>query len=112
MSRPVAVVGYCFDVVVYVGVKMLSTLAVINATRYNMPHVWNYAGADKQLTFGIIVNSPGIAEAMGNYFKFIFGWMIPPNASVDIGAFAFKNMLRKGIFVFIQPALSFWLSYF
>src|SRR5688500_14057711 len=92
MRRAVAMVSDGADVAIHIWVKMLSALPVIDATRNYMPHMRNNTGTHKKLSFGIIIYTPGIAEAMCYNFKLIFGGMIPPYAPINVYSFSFQNV--------------------
>src|SRR5690554_1784167 len=82
MCRAVAMVRDGFDVVVHIGVKMLSTLAVVYPARHNVPQMRNNTGRDEQLPLGIIIDPPGIAETMGHDFEAVFYRVVTPDPAV------------------------------
>jgi HTH-type transcriptional regulator / antitoxin HipB len=59
---PVTVIGDRLQVAVHVRVEVLPALAVIDASRYDVPEVGNHAGADEELPFGVVIDAPRIAE--------------------------------------------------
>src|SRR5690349_9039730 len=84
MCRAVTMISNSFDVRISIGIKMLSALAVVNSSRNYIPQVRDNASSDKYLSFGIIVNSPGIAEAVCDHFKFVFGRVVAPYATINV----------------------------
>src|SRR5687767_627052 len=96
-----AMVGYGFNIIIDIGIEMLSSLSVVNATWYYMPEVGYYTCTDQQLTFCIIINSPRIAKAMCNHFKAVLHRMISPDATIDIHAFSLKQIFGESFFMFI-----------
>src|SRR5687768_13960152 len=99
MSRPVTMICNGFYVVVNVWIKMLATLPVIDTAGHHMPHMGYNTGRDKQLSLGVIIDTPWVAKTMSNYLKLIFCRMIAPNATINFCAFSFKNIFGKRVFM-------------
>src|SRR5687768_16745598 len=97
-------IGYCFDIIINIGVKMLPALPVVNASRDHMPQMRDHTCGDKHLALGVKIHAPGVTETMRYYFKLTLGRMIPPHASIDIYAILYFDVLRKRVFVFEQLA--------
>src|SRR5690606_8267043 len=65
-----------------VGVKMLPTLAMVNASWYDMPEMGDDASGNEQLSLCVVVNSPRIAKAVSYDFENVFGRVVAPYPSV------------------------------
>lgn len=107
-----AVFGNGSNVAVQIGIEMLPSLTMVNTSGDDVPQVWDNAGADEKLPFCIVINTPGIAETVGNYFKFVFDWVIAPNPSVDVHALCIEEVFRERIVVFINPAFAVRFAHF
>src|SRR5688572_16792679 len=112
MRRAMTMISDGFYIVVYIGIEMLSALPLVNTTGYHMPEMRNNTGADEQLPFGIIIDTPGIAEAMRHHFKPVFYRVIAPYAAIYIHPVAFQYVFRKSFAGFIYASLTFWFAYF
>ena len=66
-------VGDGLDVAVDVGVEVLASLALIDAAGDDVPEMRDDAGAHDELTLGVVVDAPGIAEAVGHDLEPILG---------------------------------------
>jgi len=91
---------------------MLPTLAMVNTTGYDVPHVRDDAGADEQLPLGVIINAPGIAEAVGYYFKFVLSRMVAPYSTIDVNSLRIEDVFRKSVVVLVNPAFTRRFAYF
>src|SRR5687768_13888060 len=103
---PVTVVGDGANVAVNVRVVMLSALAVIGSSRDNVPEVRDDTCTHHKLAFGIVINTPGVTEPVGDHFKTVFGGMVTPNPAVDVCSLTFEDVCRERILVFIKTSLS------
>ena len=112
MSRSMTMISDGLDVFIHKRIEMLPALTVVNSTWNHMPEMRNHTGAHKKLSFGVVVNSPGITEAMGHNFKSIFNRVVAPHTAVDVHSLFFKKILRKGVFVVIKFSISAWFADF
>ena len=106
MRRTVAVLRNGANVAVQIRVEMLPTLAMVNAPRDDVPHVRDDAGTDEQLPLGVVINAPGIAEAVGDNFKFVLSRMIAPYSTIDVNSLTIEDVLRKRVVVLVNPAFT------
>ena len=90
VCRAVAVVRDRSDVAINIRVEMTTGLAMIYTARDDVPQVRDHAGADEQLSLCVVVDSPWVAEAVGNNLKDILGRVITPNTAIDRLAFTLK----------------------
>ena len=79
-----AMIGDGLDVVVDVRVEVLAALPVVDAAGDHVPQMRDHAGADQQLSLGVVVDAPRIAEAVRHHLEHVVGRMIPPDAAVDV----------------------------
>jgi hypothetical protein len=84
MRGTVPVIGDCLNIAVDVRVEVLPTLPVIQPSRDHVPQMRNDACRDEELSFGVIVNTPRVAESMRNDLESFLGRMISPNTAIDI----------------------------
>ena len=102
VSRSMTMVDDGANIAVYVRIEMLPALAMINAALDDMKCMRNYTGRDKHLALGVIIDTPGVAEAVSNHLKTILYRMIPPYPPVYVDALSFENVFRKGIAMFVD----------
>ena len=102
-----AVIGNRPNIAVNIRAEMTSSLAMVNTTGNNVPQMRNHAGCNKQLTVSVVINTPRIAESMGDHLKAIFCRVIPPYTAVDISGLIGKlDLLREIIVVTIEPTFA------
>ena len=86
----VYVLGDGFDVIINMGIKMLSSLSMKASALHYVPKVWDYAGGNESLSSIIEVYPPWITSTPAKDFEFFLGGMIAPHASVDALTFAIR----------------------
>ncbi len=75
VRRTVPMVGDGLDVAVDVRVEVLASLALVDAAGDDVQEVRDHAGADDELTLGVVVDAPGVAEAVGHDLEpSLVGW--------------------------------------
>src|SRR5689334_14613966 len=84
----VPVVGDRLNVGVCVEFEVLARLPLVASALDDVIQVRNHARCAKRLAMIVEVDTPGIAGALGEYFKLLTRWMIAPDARVDRDAFA------------------------
>ena len=110
VRRSVAMVGDRLDVAVDVRVEVLASLTVIDAARDHVPEVGDDAGADDELPFGVVVDTPRVAESVGDDLEPILRRMVSPDAAIDLDAFAFQDVVGERLSGLEHPALAGRLS--
>ena len=83
-ARVMSVVGDRLDVVVGVGIEMLTSLTLVAGAGQDMVEVRNDAGRVEELPTGVEVQTPGIARAFGENLEDVAGGMEAPDAGVDL----------------------------
>ena len=86
----VYVLGNGLDVIINMGIKMLSSLSMKAPALHNVPKVWNYAGGNESLSSIIKVYPPWVTSTPAKHFEFFLGGMVAPHASVDALTFAIR----------------------
>ncbi len=103
---PVAMIGDRLDVGVDVRVEVLPALPVIDAARDHVPEVRDHAGADQQLPLGVVVDAPGIAEAVRHDLEDVLRRMVAPDAAIEVHTLALEQVLRKRLLVAVDAPLA------
>ena len=86
---------------------MTPTLAVVDPAGNHMPEMGNHASRDKELSLGIVVDTPGIAEAVGDHLEAPLERMVAPDTAIDVCRFALEFRLpREGILVPVDLPLA------
>ena len=107
MGRAVAMIGDGSDVAVDIGIEVPASLAVVDPARYHVPEVRNNAGGDKELPLGIVVDTPGIAKAVGDDLEAVLEGMIAPDSTVDVDRLTIElDIAREGLLVPVDLALA------
>src|SRR5687768_7803461 len=106
MSRSVGVVGDGTDIAIHIGIVVLTSLAMVNASWNDVPQMRDHAGAHDELTLRVVINTPGVAEPVSNHLESVFGGMVTPDASVDVNSLPLQYVVRKGILVLINPSFA------
>ncbi len=76
------------NIAVGVRIEMRPGLAMVESPGDHVPEMRNYARADKDLSFRVVIDSPRITEPVSDDLEAIFGGMIAPNAAIDFSGFA------------------------
>src|SRR5690606_29181296 len=71
------------DIIIGIGVEVLTRLAQVSGSLYGMEHVWNHTNGDKGVTVFIKVNPPGIACSLTEQFKLLRNGMVSPYSGVQ-----------------------------
>src|SRR5262245_28920818 len=82
-SEIMPVVGDRLDMVVGVGIEMLARLALVPAALNHVIEMGNDAGGDEHLAARVEVDSPRVARAVGEDFKVMPQWVVPPDGGVQ-----------------------------
>src|SRR5262245_28804541 len=106
MRRSMAVIGDGLDVAVNVRVEVLPALPHVDAAGNHVEEVWNDAGADEQLAFGVVVDPPRIAETVSDDLEDVAGRVIAPHPAVDLDPVA-GHHVRKRLLRLVDAALAF-----
>src|SRR5262245_35257819 len=88
-------IGNRLDISVDVGIEVLAALTLVDAARHNMPEVRDDACAHHELSFGVVVDAPRIAEPVRDDFKAIFCRMVAPDAAVDLDALTAQEVVGE-----------------
>ena len=83
-ARVMSVVGDRLDVVVGVGIEMLTSLTLVAGAGQDMVEVRDDAGRVEEFPTGVEVQTPGIARAFGENLEDVAGGMEAPDAGVDL----------------------------
>ena len=111
VSRQVCVVANCLDVVINVGVDVLSTLFVVDTALNNVKQMGNHTARGETLAVVVKVEAPGIGKAAGKNFEDLSRRVVTPDTSVDelpICGFVVRITdlrLREDAVAAIQPAI-------
>ena len=100
MGGAVTVVGDGLDIVVDGGVDVFAPLAVVDAAGDDVPEMRNHAGGDKHLAVVVEIETPRIAETVGDNFEAILRRMIAPDAAVDVLAVNHRDLFGKRLALF------------
>src|SRR5690349_8632540 len=111
MRRAMTVICDGPDVAVEIRIEMLTPLPVIDAPGNNMPKMRNDTRTHDELTFRVVIDTPGVAESVCNNFKPVLHRMIAPYASVDVDALPLQDISRKRVVVPVELSFSFGLSH-
>ena len=102
-----AVIGDRTNVAVDIRIEVPAALAMVDAARNHVPEMGNHAGADKELAFSVVIDSPRITESMRHDLETLFRRVIAPNTTVDIyrlvGEF---DVVRERFLVFVESSLA------
>ena len=93
------------DIGVDVRIEVLSALALIDAAGHHVPEMGDDTRAHQQLALGVVVDAPGIAEAVRDDLEAILRRVVAPHAAVDLDAVAAQDVRGKRIPPREQPAL-------
>ena len=88
VSRAVTMVGDGLNVAVDVRVEVPAALTLVDAAGNDVPEMRDHAGAHDQLTLGVVVDAPRVAEAVRHDLEAILGRMVAPDAAVDVDPLA------------------------
>ena len=98
-----AMIGNCADITVDIWVEMAAALPMVNTTRNHMPQMRNHACRDEQLPLRIIIESPGVAEAVSHNLEAILRRMISPNTAIDVSCLSIElDVVRKRIAMCVE----------
>ena len=87
VSRFVPMVRDRFYVIKDIGIKVSASLSVITAAVNDVPQMWYHTGRKEHLAVIVEIHAPGITCAPGKHFKFLFDWMVSPDARINRRAF-------------------------
>jgi hypothetical protein len=99
-------IGNRRDVAVDVRIEMLAALALIDAAGNHMPEMRDDAGADQQLSLGVVVYAPRVAETVSDDFESVLRRVITPHAAVDLDAVAVEKIGRKRLACGVEVSLA------
>ena len=91
-----AMIGDGLDVAVDVRIEVLAALAMVDAAGDHVPQVRDHARADEQLSLGVVVDAPRIAEAVRDDLEHVLRRVIAPDAAVDVDAVRLQQSAGNG----------------
>ena len=97
VGRAMAMIHDGLDVAVDVRIEMLPALAMINAALDDMEYMRNHAGRNEKLALGVVIDAPGIAEAVRHHLETILRGVVSPYAPVYVDALSFQNIFGEGL---------------
>ena len=90
------------DVAVDVRVEVAAALPVIDAAGDDVEQVRDHAGGDEHLALRVVVDAPGIAEAVGDDLEAVLRRVVAPDAAVDVDPVRLEQVLRERIVVAVD----------
>src|SRR5688572_13380692 len=78
IAYPMHVVGNSFNIVVSVGIEMLSCLPLVTRALNDMVHVRDHANGNEWMAIIVEIDPPGVARPFREYLELMCCRMIPP----------------------------------
>src|SRR5262245_21294101 len=104
MRRSMTMIGDRLNVAVHVRVEVLASLALIDPAWNDVKQVRYDAGGDEELPFGVVFDSPRIAESVRNHFEYILRRVVAPHAAIDLDTLAGQHILGKRFIAIVKTA--------
>ena len=110
-TREVRVIRDRLDVVVGVGLEMLTGLTLVAGARQHMVKVGDHAGRDEHIPAGVEIEAPGIARALGEDLELPRAGVEAPDAGVDLPALLGRrtrladHRVREDAVAAVEPAV-------
>src|SRR5262245_8508287 len=99
------------NVAVNIRVEVLASLALIDPAGNDMKEVRSDAGGDEELPFGVVVDSPRIAESVRDDFEDVLRRVVAPHTAIDLDTLAGQHLLGKRLIAIVDTALADGFSY-
>ena len=98
----VTVVDDRADVAVDVRIEVRAALTVVDASGDHVEQVGDHAGGDEDLTLRVVVDAPGVAEAVGDDLEAVLGRVVAPDAAVDVDSVVLEQVIGEGVVVAVD----------